>query len=39
MSLLDDFDFCKFIIESVLVWCEEFIEVNDKRVFWDLIKY
>lgn len=38
-SLLDDPDFCKLITESVPVWREEFIEVNDKRVLWDLIKY
>ena len=38
-SLLDDPDFCKLITESVPVWCEEFIEVNDKRVLCDLIKY
>ena len=38
-SLLDDPDFCKLITESVPVWREEVIEVNDKRVLWDLIKY
>ena len=38
-SLLDDSDFCKLIAESVPVWREEFIEVTDKRVLWDLIKY
>ena len=32
-------DFCKLIAESVPVWREEFIEVTDKRVLWDLIKY
>ena len=38
-SLLDDSDFCKLIAERVTVWREEFIEVTDKRVLWDLIKY
>ena len=38
-SLLGDSDFCKLIAESVPVWREEFIEVTDKRVLWDLIKY
>ena len=30
-SLLDDPDFCKLITESVAVWCEESIEVNDEN--------
>lgn len=38
-SLLDDSDFVRLITESVPVWREEFIEVNDKRLLWDLIKY
>ena len=38
-SLLDDSDFVGLVTESVPVWREEFIEVNDKRVLWDLIKY
>ena len=38
-SLLDDSYFVRLITESVPVWREEFIEVNDKRVLWDLIKY
>ena len=38
-SLLDDHDFVRLITESVPIWREEFKEVNDKRVLWDLIKY
>ena len=37
-SLLHDSDFRKLIAESVPVWREEFIEVTDKQVLWDLIK-
>ena len=38
-SLLDDSIFYKLIAESVPEWREEFMEVTDKRVLWDLIKY
>ena len=38
-SLLDDSDFVWLITENVPVWLEEFTEVDDKRVLWDLIKY
>ena len=36
---MDDTDFVGLITESVPVWREEFIEVDDKRVLWDLIEY
>ena len=38
-SLLEDSVFCKLIAESVPEWREEFKEVTDKRVLWDIIKY
>ena len=38
-SLLDDHDFVELIAESAPICREEFREINDKRVFWDLIKY
>ena len=38
-SLIDDNDFVTLINESVLVWLNEFHEVTDKRLLWDLIKY
>ena len=31
--------FCKLITESVPEWREEYKEVTDKRVLWDIIKY
>ena len=34
-----DDEYVKLINESVPVRVEEFKEVNDKRVLWDLIKY
>ena len=36
---MDDSDFVWLITEIVPVWLEEFTEVDDKRVLWDLIKY
>ena len=38
-SLIDDNDFVTLINESVLVWLNEFNEVTNKRLLWDLIKY
>ena len=38
-SLTDDNDFVTLINESVHVWLNEFNEVTDKRLLWDLIKY
>ena len=32
-------EYIKLITGSVPVWIEEFKDVNDKRVLWDLIKY
>ena len=37
--LTKDEDYIKVITESIPVWIEEFKEVNDKRVLWDLTKY
>ena len=37
-SLLDSV-FCKLIAESVPEWREEFKEVTDKQVPWDITKY
>ena len=38
-SLTNDEDYLKLISDSVPIWVEEFKEVNDKRVLWDLLKY
>ena len=38
-NLTKDEEYLKLITNSVPVWIEEFKEVNDKRVLWDLIKY
>ena len=38
-SLLDDENFVVLINRSVPIWLDEFQEVIDKRVLWDLIKY
>ena len=38
-SLTEDDDFIKLINDSVPVWLNEFSEVTDKRLLWDLIKY
>ena len=38
-SLTDDNDFVTLINESVLVWLNEFDEVTDKRLLWDLFRY
>ena len=38
-SLIDDPDYIKLINESYPKWLQEFDEVMDKRVLWDLIKY
>ena len=32
-------EYIKLIKDSVPVWIEEFKDVNDKKVLWDLIKY
>ena len=38
-SLSDDPKYVSLINDNILVWRREFVEVNDKRVLWDLIKY
>ena len=38
-NLTKDEEYLKLITDSVPVWIEEFKDVNDKRVLWDLIKY
>ena len=38
-SLLDDKDYVALINNTYLVWVEEFKEVKDPRLLWDLIKY
>ena len=38
-NLTKDEEYIKLITESVPIWIEEFKDVNDKRVLWDLIKY
>ena len=37
-NLIKD-EYIKLITDSVPVWIEEFKDVNDKRVLWNLIKY
>ena len=37
--LVNDPDYCQLISTNYNVWLEEFHEVQDKRVLWDLIKY
>ena len=38
-NLVNDPEYCQLINASYNVWLEEFNEVLDKRVLWDLIKY
>ena len=38
-NLTKDEEYIKLITGSVPVWIEEFKDVNDKRVLWDLKKY
>ena len=38
-NLTKDEEYLKLITDSVPVWIEEFKDVNDKRVLWDLVKY
>ena len=37
--LADDVDFVTLLNESMPTWLDEFKEISDKRVLWDLIKY
>ena len=38
-SLANDTDYVLLMNQSIPVWLDEFKEVTDKRVLWDLIKY
>jgi len=38
-TLVDDPNYCKLISDLYLKWLEEFKEIDDKRLLWDLIKY
>ena len=38
-SVATDTDYVLLRNQSILVWLDEFKEVTDKRVLWDLIKY
>ena len=38
-SLLDDKDYVTLINSKYEVWVEEFKDIADRRLFWDLIKY
>ena len=38
-SLAEDINFVTLLNESMPTWLEEFKEISDKRVLWDLIKY
>ena len=37
--LINDQEYCNLLRSEYKNWLEEFKEVNDKRVLWDLIKY
>ena len=38
-NLVNDSTYCEFLTTEYANWLEEFKEVQDKRVLWDLIKY
>ena len=38
-TLVNDQEYCDLLRSEYKTWLEEFKEVNDKRVLWDLIKY
>ena len=38
-SLLEDASYIQLISSNYPVWLDEFKDINDKRVLWDLIKY
>ena len=38
-NLVNDSAFCELLTTEYANWLEEFKEVQDKRVLWDLIKY
>ena len=37
-NLVNDSDYCELLTTEYVNWSEEFKEVQDKRVLWDLIK-
>ena len=39
LNLVNDSDYCELLTTEYVNWLEEFKEVQDKRVLWDLIKY
>jgi len=38
-SLLDDNDYVALINDNYQVWVEEFRDIHDPRLLWDLLKY
>ena len=38
-TLVNDNEYCQLFHENFKMWLEEFKEVIDKRVLWDLLKY
>ena len=38
-TLVNDSDYRFLLDENIKIWFEEFKEVVDKRVLWDLLKY
>ena len=38
-SLVEDADYVKLLNESLPIWLDEFKDITDKRILWDLIKY
>ena len=38
-TLINDQEYCDLLRLEYKNWLEEFKEVNDKRVLWDLVKY
>ena len=38
-NLVNDSGYCELLTTEYAYWFEEFKEVKDKRVLWDLIKY
>ena len=39
LNLVNDSVYCELLTTEYENWLEEFKEVQDKRVLWDLIKY
>ena len=38
-TLMNDQEYCDLLHLECKNWLEDFKEVNDKRVLWDLVKY